>query len=183
MRLSHTLIVLLAGFFAVFLQAAFPVTRWALGAQVDLLPPLVVYTALSGGLPSVCLVAGGGGLFFDSLSANPLGTTVLPLMAAGIVVHGLRELILRDQAFAQMIIGAIVSFLVPVVCLFILFNSGQRPLFGWATIWQLLVMSAGGGVLTPVVFWFFTWANRHFSHAPVTDISFRPDREIRRGRL
>ena len=33
-----------------------------------------------------------GGLWFDSLSANPLGVTVLPLFAIGLAIHLKREL-------------------------------------------------------------------------------------------
>ncbi len=183
MSWTHTLLVVAAAFFAVFLQAAFPVTRWALGAQVDLLPPLIVYTALSGGLFPVSLAAVWGGLFFDALSANPLGTTILPLLAAGILVHAFRDLILRTQVFAQVVIGTAAGFFVPLGSLFILFHSGQQPMFGWGTLWQLVVMGAGGGALTPLVFRFFEWINRHFTHAPLAVTSFRSDREIRRGRI
>ncbi len=38
-----------------------------------------------------------GGLWFDSLSANPLGVSVLPLFAVGLCVHLAREFVLRDQ--------------------------------------------------------------------------------------
>ena len=44
-----------------------------------------------------------GGLWFDSLSANPLGVSVLPLFLVGLAIHLNRELILRDQAFAQVV--------------------------------------------------------------------------------
>ena len=46
-----------------------------------------------------------GGLWFDSLSANPLGITILPLLAIGFVIQLRRDLILRDQSFAQFVIG------------------------------------------------------------------------------
>lgn len=180
---SNTIILVVTAFFAVFLQAAFPVTRWLLGAQVDLLPALLVFSALSGSLARVCMVAVWSGLFFDSLSANPLGTTILPLLIVGILVHAFRDLILRTQTFAQIVIGASASVFVPLASLFILFHSGQEPLSGWGTLWQLLVMGVGGGALTPLVFWFFDWVNRHFNHAPLNVGSFRPDREIRRGRI
>ena len=63
----------------------------------------MIYTGLSTGLPSITLLAICGGLWLDSLSANPLGVTVLPLFIVGLVVQRYRGLILRDQRFAQMV--------------------------------------------------------------------------------
>jgi len=63
------------------LEAAFGGVRHLLGAQIDLLPPLMVYAGLCTGLTTVTLLALCGGLWFDSLSANPLGVTVFPLFA------------------------------------------------------------------------------------------------------
>src|ERR1043165_7048802 len=94
-------LVIVAAILAVFWEAAFQGVRHLLGAQIDLLPSLMIYAALCGNLPSVFLLAGFGGLLFDSLSANPLGVSVLPLLGAGFLVHLWRDLILRDQPFAQ----------------------------------------------------------------------------------
>jgi hypothetical protein len=43
-------------------------------------------------------------------------------------------------------------------------------------------MTAGGAVATPIVFEFFNWCQKAFGYQPRTEPSFRPDREIRRGR-
>ena len=83
MNWLQTVLVLGAAFLAVFWEAAFGGVRHLLGAQVDLLPPLMVYASLCTGLTTVTLLALCGGLWFDSLSANPLGVTVLPLFAVG----------------------------------------------------------------------------------------------------
>jgi len=45
------------------------------------------------------------------------------------------------------------------------------------------VMTVGGAVATPVVFVLFDWSHHAFGYQPRTEPSFRPDREIRRGRL
>jgi hypothetical protein len=55
-------------------------------------------------------------------------------------------------------------------------------LLGWGTLWQLAVMSVGGAVATPLLFWLFSFLNQFLGYKPVTQSSFRPDREIRRGR-
>ena len=182
MSIPHTLLLLLAAFAAVFAQAAFPLGRMLFGAQIDLLPSLVVYAALSGGVSAMCLVSIWGGLLFDSLSANPLGTSLPPLLLAGTVILLNRELILRDQTFAQAVLGVCSNAVFGVFSLLILLHLGTRPTLGWGTVWELLVTALGGGVLSPLTFQLFGWLERHLTHGVVVQTSFRNDREIRRGR-
>jgi len=183
MNWLHTLLVLGAAFLAVFWEAAFGGVRYLVGAQVDLLPPLMVYAGLCTGVTTVALLALLAGLWFDSLSANPLGVTVLPLFAIGLAIHLKRELILRDQTFAQFVLGLGASAAAPVLTLLLLLTMGRAPLLGWGTLWQLLVMSVGGAIATPICFELFGWLQRTLVHHGATETSFRPDREIRRGRL
>jgi rod shape-determining protein MreD len=182
MTLLPSILLMLVALLAVFAQAALPGLRPWLGAQADLLPALVVYAALRRTLADVVCVAVVGGLVFDSLSANVLGASVLPLFAAGLLVHARQDVILRDQVFAQCVLGGIVSALVPAVTLQLLLSLGQKPLMGWGTLWQLCVMGIAGAVATPLLFGFFDQLNRLLGYQAVTQSSFRPDREIRRGR-
>jgi cell shape-determining protein MreD len=182
MNRLQTLQVLSAAFLAVFWEAAFDGLRHLLGAQVDLLPPLMVYASLRAGITTVTLVALLGGLWFDSLSANPLGVTVLPLFAVGLAIHLKRDLILRDITFAQSVLGLGASTVVPILTLLLLLTMGRAPLLGWGTIWQLVVLAVGGAAATPICFELFGWLNRTLVHSADTTSSFRPDREIRRGR-
>ena len=105
MKPLRTFLIVIAAFLAVFWEAAFPGTARWLHAQVDLLPPLIVYASLCTELTSVALLAVFGGLLLDSLSADPLGVTMLPLFAVGLAVYWRRELILRDQPYAQFVLG------------------------------------------------------------------------------
>ena len=182
MNLFNTILILATAFLAVFGEAAFPLLRHLLGAQVDLLPGLMVYAALSVDIVTVSLLAVLGGLWFDALSANPLGVSVLPLFAVGFVIYLQRELILRELPFAQFILGAAASALTPVLVALLLLTGGEEPLLGWGSLWQWLVMTAGGAVATPVIFEFFTWCQHMLGYQPRTEPGFRPDREIRRGR-
>lgn len=177
-----TILVVVFTILAVFWEAAFHPLRHLLGAQVHLLPALTVYTALNAGFPNMIVVSLFGGLAFDSLSANPPGITVLPLMAIGTVIYAKRELLLRDQVFAQIVLGAVTSLLAPVLTLILLLSTSFTPIIGWGTLWQLIVMSVGGGLVTPIIFEIFNWANRTFGYSRHHETSFRPDREIRRGR-
>lgn len=183
MNWLHTMLVLGAAFLAVFWEAAFGGVRHLLGAQIDLLPPLMVYASLCTGIGTVTLLAVFGGLWFDSLSANPLGVTVLPLFTIGLPIYLSRELILRDQTFAQVVLGLGASLAVPVLTVLLLLTMGSAPLLGWGTLWQLLVLSVGGAIATPICFELFGWLQRILVHRSAGETSFRPDREIRRGRV
>ena len=182
MNWLNTLFILVTAFLAVFWEAAFNGVRHLIGAQIDLLPALMVYTGLCAGITTVTLLAVLGGLWFDSLSANPLGVSVLPLFVIGLLIHVKRDLILRDQTFAQWVLGLAASAAVPVLTLLLLLTTRHTPLFGWGTLWQLIVMSVGGAIATPICFELFGWLDRTLVHHRAAQTSFRADREIRRGR-
>lgn len=182
MNWFHSVLVLTAAFGAVFVSAAFNGLRWVAWAQVDLLPGLMVYAALNGGLLTVTLLAVGGGVLFDSLSANPLGASVLPLFLVGFVLQRYRRLILRTEVVAQWALGLAASAAVPVLTLMVLLNTDPPPVLGWLTLWQWLVKAVVGAALTPVWFWLFGHLDRALSYRPESQTSFRPDREIKRGR-
>lgn len=182
MNLLHHVLVLAATVLAVFCQAAMPGFFHWFGAQINLLPALMVFAGLQSGVLTVSLAAWLGGLCFDALSANPLGISVLPLFLVGLAVEWRRELILRDQLFAQIVLGTLASALVPALTVLMLLSAGKAPLLGWGSCWQLLVMTATGGIATPLVFVTFNWLDRMLGYQPVSETSFRPDREIRRGR-
>lgn len=183
MNWLRTILILGAGVLAVFWQAAFPLVRATLGAQLDLLPPLMVYAALTSGPATIGLLAFFGGLGMDALSANPLGISILPLFAVGLAINLGRDLILRDQLYAQLALGLGASAVALVLTLLLLLTLGHTPLLGWGTLWQWIVVSVGGALATPVVFIGFEWLERHLIHDGTPETSFRPDREIRRGRL
>jgi hypothetical protein len=182
MNLFQTFLILAFAFLAVFAETVFSAPRNLLGAQIDLLPALVVFTALNSDLVTLALLAILGGLGFDSLSANPLGVTILPLMLVGFPMYLRRDLILRNLPFAQFVLGAAASALVPALVVILLLNGGKQPLIGWGSLWQWIVMTAGGAAATPVIFAFFAWCDRTLGYQPRSETSFRPDREIQRGR-
>jgi rod shape-determining protein MreD len=183
MSKPNTTLIYVTAFLAVFGQASLPGLREWFGAQVDLLPALIVYAALHASLVNLGLLAVFGGLFFDSLSANPLGITILPLFVTGLVLFQQRDLILRDLAFAQGLLGAAASAVVPLMTVLLLLSAGKPLLLGWGSLWQWAVMIAGGAVATPVLFAVFNGFNHAFDYKLRSESSFRPDREIRRSRI
>ena len=183
MNILQTILILAAAFLAVFAEAVFPLLRYWLGAQVDLLPVLMVYAALNADLATVSLLAVLGGLWFDTLSANPLGITILPLSVVGFLIYLRRDLILREMSFAQLVLGTVASAVVPALSVLLLLSGGKTPILGWGSLWQWIVMTAGGAAATPLMFALFDRCHHALGYQPRTETSFRPDREIRRGRL
>jgi rod shape-determining protein MreD len=178
----NSILILAFAFLAVFAETIFSAPRNLLGAQIDLLPALMVFAALNSDIVTVALLAVFGGLWFDTLSANPLGVSILPLMLVGFPIYLRRDLILRGLPFAQFVLGAIANAIVPVLTILFLLNGGKQPLIGWGSLWQLIVMTVGGALLTPVIFALFAWCDRALGYQPRTETSFRADREIHRGR-
>lgn len=182
MNVLNSILVLATAFLCVFGEAVLTGPRNLLGAQIDLLPALMIYAALNCDILIVCLLAILGGLWFDSLSANPLGISILPLFIVSFPVFLQRDLILRELPFAQFILGGIASAVAPFIAVLFLLTAGKHPLLGWGTLWQWMVMTAGGAVATPFFFALFGWCDKALGYQPRTETSFRPDREILRSR-
>ena len=182
MNWLNTIAILVVAYLAVFAQATMNEFRLGFGAQIDLLPGLVVYASLSGGVLTLTLVAICGGLWIDSLSANPLGVSVLPLFLAGLFIQRSRDMILRQQPFAQFVLGAAASAAVPFLTLLLLLNTNAQPLVSWFSLWQWIVMSAVGGAVTPLWFLVFDRIGEALNYRAIGETSFRADREIKRGR-
>ena len=182
MNFFKPILILSFAFLAVFAEATLSAPRNLFGAQIDLLPALMVYAALNADIVTLSLLAVLGGMWFDSLSANPPGVTILPLMVVGFPIFLRRDLILRGLPFAQFVLGAAASALVPALTVLLLLNGGQQPVIGWGSLWQWIVMAAGGAAATPIIFALFEWCHHLLGYKLRTEASFRPDREIHRGR-
>jgi hypothetical protein len=205
-------LLLVTAFIEVFLECWFDGFRRVLGAQISFLPALMVYTGLTATLPATCLVAVCGGMWLDSLSSNPLGISILPLIVVGWGVYVARDFFLRDQTVAQFFAGAAGSLVAPVLTLLLVYTlmpsrsavplpsvnwehlptvEGEfshggtqllRPSLSWHMGVKLLLMALGGALATPLVFRLFDFLNRIFNYSPVAPSSFRADRQIIRGR-
>ena len=182
MNWLNTILLLLLAFLIVFFQCTFSAFRNVAGAQPDLLPGLVVYVSLSSGLADLTLVAIVGGLCLDSLSANPLGASTLPLFFIGFGLRRYRGLILRRHLHAQWLLGAAASALAPFLTLLLVLAAGKTPLLGWFSLWQWSVMILMGAALTPVWFQLLDRFSAALNYQRIEPSSFRPDREIKRGR-
>lgn len=182
MNKAVAFLVLVSAFVGVFVQAAWDLPRNLLGAQVSFLPPLVVFAAFRSNLTTISVLAGLGGLWTDSLSANPLGVSILPLFWLGLALHHWRDLILQELVYARFVVGLFASAAAPLLTLLVIMTLGKRTLLGWGLLWQWLVMAVMGGLMTPVCFWLFDAVHHRLFPQPARQPSFRTDREIKRGR-
>jgi cell shape-determining protein MreD len=169
-------------YLAIYFEATVEIVRQILTVQIDLLPGLIVYAGLR--FPLYIIVISGGvfGLLFDSLSANPPGTTTIALTAVGFVIYQFRELLLSDQITAHLVLGMIGSAVAPLISLIVLFGVGEQPMVRWTSIFQWLILSTGGGLATPLWFKLFNRFDTALRYKKAPEGGFRPDREIVRGR-
>jgi cell shape-determining protein MreD len=177
----NTLTVLVIAYLAVFFEAYFRGLRSLIGAQIDLLPALMVCTGFRNNLSTVGATAIVSGLWFDSLSANPLGISILPLFLVGAAVHHWRDLILREQRRAQVLMGLAASAAAPLLTVLLLLTLGIEPLVDAWSIWRWLIMAMGVAIATPVFITLFDMIQRAFNYQPQRTTAFRPDREIKHG--
>ena len=171
----------------VFAQSWFGGFRALTGAQVDVLPSLMVYAGLTGGMWSVGLLSFFAGMLLDSLSLNPLGVSVFPLFVVGWAVNANQELILRTERYAQCLLGIGAGALVPLLTLsiivFLMGERVERPVVGWESLWRWAVMALAGGVATPMIFLFGDLSRRMFLYEVAPENRFRGDRGIKRWRV
>src|SRR5688572_5273166 len=85
------------GYALIFAQARLSLIRDALHTQPDFLPGLMVYAGLAFRVEVILGCAALLGILFDSVSANPLGTSVLTLTCIGLIAARFREYLLSEQ--------------------------------------------------------------------------------------
>lgn len=172
----------LAMWLSVFAQTQFQGLRDLIQVPIAISPALVSYAALTHGLGVTLSLGILGGLWVDSLSASPVGVSVLPLFLLGFTLHLQRHLILRDQGFAQFWVGLGAGAGVPLLTLGVLSLTRSQPVTGGFTVIHLLLLGLINGVACPFLFRMFDFLHRVFDYRPLTTSSFRTDRETVRGR-
>ncbi|MBL9172011.1 MAG: hypothetical protein JNL10_00625 [Verrucomicrobiales bacterium] len=178
-----TLALFLVAWLAAFAQTQFRPVVSILETPVGLLPALMVYASLSFDLVTVTCLAAFAGLSLDALSSGPTGVSIVPLFAVGFVLHLRRHLILRDQTYAQFWLGLSAGLAVPFTTLLLLELGSTRLIHGPFFVIQLGVLGLLNGVVCPAMFRGFDAIRRAFDYPALPETPFRPDREIKRGRL
>lgn len=181
-NLPQLIYLLLIGYISVAINITLGAwLRDVIGFYIDLVPLLVVYMALTAELTTLVLVSSIIGLFFDSVSANPLGVSPISFILAGLIVYGYRHLVLRKSWQIQYLSGLLCSILIPFNTFILLKFIGAEPFMAFKLIIKLLISGSLNALLTPLIFGIIDWIENTFNYKQVKMSSFRPDREIRRG--
>jgi rod shape-determining protein MreD len=175
-------VFVLTGYTLIFAQARLTLVRDALHTQPDFLAGLIVYAGLAFRLEITLGCAAVLGLLFDSVSANPLGITILSLSFIGIVAARFREFLLSEQFTTHWVLGLAASGVSPVFSLILCSFAGSEPLVGWSSAWHWAIMTAFGGLLTPAWFALFNKLDSVLRYQEVPESVFRTDRQIARGK-
>jgi hypothetical protein len=119
-------------------------------------------------------------LWFDSLSANPLGISILPLFAVGFIIHLWRDLFYATNPSRKWCWG---SPRVPR-CRCLNCSCCSPPEASTAGHWHVVAIARHDHRQRP---WQHPWflsiglGPKNPGSFTVVETSFRPDREIRRG--
>jgi 1,4-dihydroxy-2-naphthoate octaprenyltransferase len=107
----------------------------------------------------------------------------MALAMTGFILHHQRDLVLRDQLYAQVLTGFLASSLVPACVILALMNTHNPVPLTWRLLGQWLVMAVGGAVATPLAFRLFALINRLFTYQPLPESHYRENRQIKRNRI
>jgi len=182
-RINKILVLLLGVYLLIFMQSHMNWPRLWFGFQPDLTPALLVCVGLTMAAGYISTTAVLTGLWLDSLSANPLGVSILPLFIAGWMVYCFREKILGGEFVAQFYLGTTAGLLVPLMQLGLLKMTWATPLLGWEMGLWALVNALFCGAAVPLLDWLTKRFTSWFSH-PLYEPNRWPNeaRQIVRGK-
>jgi len=180
-RSTFTSMILIA-IGVVYLEARWTVIEGGWRCQIDVLPVFAAYAALHGRVGVMAGVAALGGGWFDLLSANPLGTSLLSLFLTSYLLHGMHEVLLKGQMAAQFFVCVLAGVLNPVISGLALWVMSADPMLGWGTLWQVLINAICCGLAGPVLFLILNQLDQNLSHTPTAKPWNRPVVEVKRSK-
>ena len=171
-------LLFLATWLAVFGQTQFP----TLGIPLDIRPALIVYAALTHGMPTLLGIVAVSSLGTDALSANPIGVSLIPCFLLGFVLNLQRHLLLREQRFAQVWLGLSGGIAMPLLTWGLLQMESQPQPMGFNLLSRIVLLGILNAAACPALFVVFDGLRDVFEYKPIAEMGFRSDREIKRGR-
>lgn len=171
-----------AAWLATYAQTQFPMFRLTIGIPFSILPALAAYAAMNHSIVFTTVFTVLTALGLDSLSPNRFGVSVLPFFLFGFMANIRRHVLLKDQRHTQFWLGFSGGVLLPLSTLALLFLGQREPISSPATLQQLVLLGLLNGIACPISFWFFDHIHQAFDYQPLAVPSFRPDRQIKRGR-
>lgn len=175
-------VLFLTTWLTVFGQTQFPSLTGSLGIPLDLRPALIVYAALSHGLPTLLGISLVAGLGTDALSANPIGVSLVPCFVLGLILNLRQHLLLREQGYAQMWLGLAGGMTLPLMTWALLLVHDRSAPMGFGIFFRILSIGILNAAACPALFLVFDGLRDIFDYKPISEMGFRNDREIKRGR-
>lgn len=166
----------------VYTESVLDPLRNLLRAQPDLMPGLLLYAWLNSGPSWILLLAIWAGLCTCGVSQTPFAVTVLSLVAAGLIVFTNRSVLVRELVLTQVILGFGAGVAVTLFQWVMLASTGYKSATVWQVVWPALVTGLGCGLLAPAAWALLERLGSALAYREQTQPSFRPDREILRGR-
>ena len=117
MKGFFTLTILLTALISIYAASAWHLPRQLTGAQLDPLPALMLVVALRAPISAVTALAIGGSLLQSALSLGPVGASLVPLYALGLVVHLNGHSLSQYHIGPRFALGAIAGGVVPALTL------------------------------------------------------------------
>ena len=179
-RLTFVLLLVIAALFT-FIEGHGLIREGFLGTRLDWIPALLLYVAFRGSCAQALVLAACAGLFRDSLSANPLGVSLIAYALATLTAYRLRELLMRDLPLVQALVAGIAVGLFQVASILVLWIFGYAPLVGWETLAHLVVLFGCNAVMAPLFFVMFDWLESELTYKEQPYSELRPEVEIRRN--
>ena len=167
MKGFFTLTILLTALTSIYAASAWHLPRQLTGVQLDPLPALMLVVALRAPISAVTALAIGGSLLQSALSSGPVGASLVPLYALGLVIHLNAHSLSQYHIGPRFALGAIAGGVVPALTLVLLVLSGHEPLIGWFTLWQWSVGILGSGIFAVLFFPLLEWLDRSVEEQPL----------------
>ena len=127
----------------------------------------MLVVALRAPISAVTALAIGGSLLQSALSSGPVGASLVPLYALGLVVHLNAHSLSQYHIGPRFALGAIAGGVVPALTLGLLVLSGHEPLVGWFTLWQWSVGILGSGFFAVLFFPLLEWLDQSVEEQPL----------------
>lgn len=166
----------------VYAESVLDPLRDLLRAQPDLMPGLMLYAWLNFGPGWILAFAIWAGLCTCGVSQTPFAVTVLPLVVTGVLVFANRSVLVRELVPTQVILGFVAGAAVTLFQWVMLASAGYKFGTVWQVVWPAFVSGLGSGLFAPAVWALLERLGAALAYREQTRPSFRPDREILRGR-
>lgn len=147
------------------------------GVKLELLPPLILFIALTTNFSMTVAACVFASLMYDTLCPGRIGISLLPYVIGGGIFSVIRPMLYRNSWLTRFVSGW-------TICMIILFGqwiayraSGMADLAFWLVMKTIFKLSLFGGILTVIYFVLIDLAAR------VLDLLPPQEGEIQYGRL